>query len=120
MLTPKQAESAATALAMRPEVNRGEMLACPVCGSAAISTAIRRNMGVLKRIPCPHCCALLHLKWGHPLFSLYLSVLIVACTAAYIWWPADRHLVQSLAGPIIFFLVVIVATTLRRLPLTAK
>lgn len=31
MLNPKQAESAAAALAMRPEVNRSEMLACPVC-----------------------------------------------------------------------------------------
>lgn len=47
------------------------------------------------------------------------AVLGLVCSAAYIRWPADRHLVQSLASPIILFLFVIVATTLRRLPLTA-
>ena len=34
MLTPKQAESAAAALTMRPETSRDEMLACPAYRSA--------------------------------------------------------------------------------------
>jgi hypothetical protein len=119
MLTPKQAESAAAALAMRPKANRGDMLACPVCGAAALSTTTRRSMGVLKRTPCPHCGALLHLKWGRALFISYLTVLIVAGAAAYIGWPADRHLVQSLAGPVLVLMFVVLAAALRRLPLAA-
>jgi predicted RNA-binding Zn-ribbon protein involved in translation (DUF1610 family) len=119
MLTPKQAESAAAALAMRPEVNRGEMLACPACGTACISPATRRHLGLIKRTPCPHCGALLRLKWGRALLATYFCILLVAGFAAYMTWPADRHLVQSLGGSFMVTMFIVLAATLRRLPLTA-
>ena len=119
MLTPKQAESAATALAMRPAANRGEMLACPACGSACISPTVRRHMGVIKRTPCPHCGALLRLKSGRALIAGYLLILAAAGLAAYLTWPVDRRLVQSLAGPFGALMFVILAAVLRRLRLTA-
>jgi len=71
MLTPKQAESAAAALAMRPAATQGDMLACP------------------------------------------------ACVAAYMTWPTDRHLVQSLGGSFMVVMFIVLAATLRRLPLAA-
>jgi predicted RNA-binding Zn-ribbon protein involved in translation (DUF1610 family) len=119
MLTPKQAESAAAALAMRPEINRGDMLACPACGSASISPTARRHMGVIKRTPCPHCGALLRLKWGRALIAAYLFILSIAGLAAYMAWPTDRHLVQSFSGPLWVLMFVVLSATLRRLPLTA-
>jgi predicted RNA-binding Zn-ribbon protein involved in translation (DUF1610 family) len=118
MLTPKQAESAAAALAMRPEAKRLGMLACPACGSASITPIARRRMGVIKRIPCPHCGALLRLKWGRALIAGYLLILGIAGLAAYLAWPTDRRLVQSFAGPFWVLMFVVLAATLQRLPLT--
>jgi len=119
MLTPKQAESAAEALAMRPPATPGDMLACPVCGTASISQSTRRQMGFLKRIRCPRCAALLRLKWGRALLATYLIFLLVAGLAAYMTWPIDRHLVQSFASPFVVVMVIALAATLRRLPLAA-
>jgi hypothetical protein len=119
MLTPKQAESAAAALAMRPEINRGEMIACPACSSACISPTARRHLGLIKRTPCPHCGALLRLKWGRTLLAAYFLILSVAGVAAYIAWRSDRRLVQSVAGPFTALMFVVFSTTLRRLPVTA-
>jgi predicted RNA-binding Zn-ribbon protein involved in translation (DUF1610 family) len=119
MLTPKQAESAAAALAMRPEAKRGDMLACPACGTAAISPTARRHIGVIKRTPCPHCGALLRLKWGRALLATYFFVLLATGLAAYLAWPTDRQLVQSLAGPFWMLMFVVWEATLRRLPLVA-
>jgi hypothetical protein len=117
MLSPKQAESAAAALAMRPEINRSEMIACPACGTACISPSTRRHLGLIKRTACPHCGALLRLKWGWTLLATYLFVLLVAGLAAYIAWPTDRHLVQSFAGPFSVLMFVVLSATLRWLPL---
>jgi hypothetical protein len=119
MLTPKQAESAAAALAMRPESKRGDMLACPACRDACISATTRRHMGVIKRTPCPHCGALLRLKWGRALLAAYLLILSLASLTAYMTWPTDRRLVQSLGGPFLALMFVVLTTTLRRLALTA-
>jgi predicted RNA-binding Zn-ribbon protein involved in translation (DUF1610 family) len=119
MLTPKQAESAAAALTMRPEANRGDMLACPACGTACISPTVRRHLGLVKRTPCPHCGALLRLKWGRAVLATYLFILSVAGLAAYLAWPSDRQLVQSFAGPFWVLTFVILSAMLRRLPLTS-
>jgi predicted RNA-binding Zn-ribbon protein involved in translation (DUF1610 family) len=119
MLTPKQAESAGTALAMRSEAKRGDMLACPACGSACISPATRRYIGIFKRTACPNCGALLRLKSGRALFAAFLLIVSVAALAAYLAWPTDRHLVQSFAGPFWVLMFVVFSATLRRLPLVA-
>jgi hypothetical protein len=119
MLTPKQAESAANALAMRPEINRGDMTACPACETAAISPTARRHLVLIKRTACPHCGALLRLKWGRALLATYLFVFLVAGLATYLAWPADRHLVQSFEGPFWVLMFVVFSATMRRLPLTA-
>jgi hypothetical protein len=118
ILTPKQAESAAAALAMRPEAKRGDMLVCPACSTASISQSTRRHMGFIKRVPCPHCAALLRLKWGRALLATFLFILSVAGLAAYLAWPTDRHLVQSFAGPFWVLMFVVLSAMLRRLPLT--
>jgi hypothetical protein len=119
MLTPNEVESAAAALAMRPEATHGDMLACPACGSACISPAARRYMGVIKRTPCPHCGALLRLKAGRALIASYFLMLVIAGVAAYVAWPTDRRLLQSVAGPFGALMFVVLSATLRRLPLTA-
>jgi hypothetical protein len=118
MLTPEQAEAAATALAMHPEAKRGDMLTCPACEAAAISATGRRHMGIFNRTPCPHCGALLRLRWGRALFTGYLLVLGIAAVAGYVTWPTDRHLVQTYAAPFIVMMFTVLATTVRRLPLT--
>ncbi len=119
MLTPKQAESAAAALAMRPEAKRVDILACPECGTASISATTRRHLGLFKRTPCPHCGALLRLKWGRALIATYLLILGIAGLAAYMAWPRDRHLVQSLGSSFLVVMFIALAAILRRLPLTA-
>jgi predicted RNA-binding Zn-ribbon protein involved in translation (DUF1610 family) len=118
MLTPKQAESAASGLAMRPEAKRGDMLACPACGSASISPTVRRNMGIIKRTPCPQCGTLLRLKRGRAVLATFLLILLVVGVAGYVAWPTDRQFVQSFAGPFWVLMFVVFSATLRRLPLT--
>ena len=119
MLTPKQAESVATALAMRPEAERSDMLTCPACGITCVSMTTRRHMGLIRRIPCPHCGALLRLKRGRTVLAAFLLLGILAGLGAYIGWPADRHVVQSFAAPFWVLTFVVFSATLRRLPLTA-
>jgi hypothetical protein len=104
---------------MRPEISRGDMLACPACSAACISPTTRRHIGIIKLTPCPHCGALLRLKWGRALLASYLLILSFAGLAAYIAWPTDRRLVQSLAGPSMALMFVVLSATLRRLPLMA-
>jgi hypothetical protein len=77
VLTRKQAETAAAALAIRPPVTNGAMLVCPACGSASLSPTMRRHLGLIKRTPCPHCGALLRLKWGRALLAGYLLILVI-------------------------------------------
>jgi predicted RNA-binding Zn-ribbon protein involved in translation (DUF1610 family) len=119
MLTPKQAAAAADALAMHPTVERAAKLACTACGGNTISQLTRRDMGIFKRIPCPHCGALLRLKRGRTLLGAYLLVVTITGIAAFMKWPTDRHFVESLASPFIAMMFVILTTTLRRLPLAA-
>jgi hypothetical protein len=120
MLTPKQAKSAADALALRPEPNRADMLTCPACSTACISAITRRHMGILKGTPCPHCGAPLRLKGGRTLFTGYGLILVAAGFVAYLAGPANRHLVRILASPFIIVMVVVFSATLRRLPLVAE
>lgn len=119
MLTSKQAESAAVALAMRPNAKRTDMLACPACGCACISPAARRHMGMFVRTPCPQCSALLHLKSGRACLAAYFLVLVLVCIGGYLAWPGDRRLVQSFAGPFWVLMFVTWSAILRRLPISA-
>lgn len=120
MLTPKQAESVATALAMRPETRRDDLLVCPACDSTCVSPAVRRRIGFIQGTPCPHCGALLHLKSVRSWLAAYLIFLTVVGVVAYLAWPAGRHVVQTFAGPFWVLMIVAFSATLQRLPLTAE
>jgi hypothetical protein len=120
MLTPKQAESAADALAMRPEAKRTDLLACPACDCACITPAARRHIGVFRRTPCPQCGALLRLKLGRAWLAAYLLTLVLVCLGGYLAWPGDRRFVQSFAGPFWVLMFVTWSALLRRVPLTSE
>ena len=120
MLTPKQAESAVSALAMRPETHRRDMLTCPACNIACISATTRRRLGFVGRTSCSNCGALLRLKGGRTVFAIYVLILSITGVAVYLAWPADRRLVQTFVGPFIAVMYIVMAATLRGLPLVAE
>jgi hypothetical protein len=119
MLTPQQADAAAKALAMHSEIDRRDWLACPACSSLCISPTFRRHMGLFNPAPCPHCGALLRLKGIRAWLLGFLLLLTFSSLTAYMNWPTDRRLVQTLAGPFIGSMIVFLTATIRRLRLVA-
>jgi hypothetical protein len=119
MLTPRQAESVAKALATRPTAQRGAMRICPACGAYGISAQERRRLSPFHTIQCSGCEATLRITWGRSVAAIFFCV----CVAFVVWvlwnWSGHHHAYRY-AAALMMSLLPLFLMTMQRLPIAKE